>query len=498
MVIVHKGEQPHIIMAAITNPIYTPKTGTDFLSSTNFQVAQDMSVTPGSMQSVFKKDYPSYKHYGRDAEAERPALAEVMHRDGTYFREKASETTKSFSYKYMPKMVVPDVHRKLRSTNFKMDSDLSKVKSFQTMHDSYFTPKMDGDYERVQPVTALWAVNIPQGDREKADEPWSDYRDRYRGHDTSVHKVEKVPSMHEGGPPTVKGDARYTHFDTTHNSTFMGEFQTPIKSLPAPTGTNVPSGDPDKETVRETTMQYSFPNKAEASDYKPYMKDEVSKMLGKTNFKQVDGHCKYNDYQSTATVSYLPVTTPYQRYRPDRHRNHSDLPEGDHDEMRGGERVNLTTSRYYHGNPPSGLHNTIISGANLRTKSNVWFGEPRMSNTFYDTTTDDNFHPVTVPYTYNRAKFYKDSDIPLNYYDKSEAKHTSSWTDYKNPRRGKTVPNPVAINNLRKSHILPPLSGPQKHSTTHQVTFTPKDAELYSYDAGRLQKSSVPLGTMSA
>lgn len=185
-------------MAGISNPINTPKTGTDFLSSTNFKVAQDMTVLPGSMQSVFKKDYPSYKHYGRDAEAERPALAEVMHRDETYFREKASETTKSFEYKYAPKLVVPDVHRKLRSTNFKMDSDLSKVNSFQTMHDSYFTPKMDADYERVQPVTALWEGHIPQGDEKKAEEPWSDYRDRYRGHDTTVHRVEKAPSMHEG------------------------------------------------------------------------------------------------------------------------------------------------------------------------------------------------------------------------------------------------------------------------------------------------------------
>jgi len=48
------------------------------------------------------------------------------------------------------------------------------------------------------------------------------------------------------------------------------------------------------------------------------------------------------------------------------------------------------------------------------------------------------------------------------------------------------------------SHILPPLSGPQKHSTTHQVTFTPKEADRYSYDAGRLQKSSVPIGTLKA
>ena len=39
-----------------------------------------------------------------------------------------------------------------------------------------------------------------------------------------------------------------------------------------------------------------------------------------------------------------------ERFRPGKHRNHSDLPDGDHDNFRGAERVNLTTSRYYHGN----------------------------------------------------------------------------------------------------------------------------------------------------
>lgn len=76
-----------------------------------------------------------------------------------------------------------------------------------------------------------------------------------------------------------------------------------------PTGTNVPSGDLQKEMGRETTMQYSFPNKTDIENYKPYLKSEVSSKLGRTNFKQADGHSKYNDYQSTATVSYQPCTS---------------------------------------------------------------------------------------------------------------------------------------------------------------------------------------------
>ena len=81
--------------------------------------------------------------------------------------------------------------------------------------------------------------------------------------------------------------------------------------------------------------------------------------------------------------------------------------------------------------PPRGIHNTIISGANLRTKSNVWFGEPTMSRTFYDTTTDDQFQPVSVPFTYNRQKFYKESDVAMNYYDSKLYCYNNKLSNFK-------------------------------------------------------------------
>ncbi|KAJ8304077.1 hypothetical protein KUTeg_017660 [Tegillarca granosa] len=456
------------------------------LAVSNFKVAQDMRVTNNAMHSIFKQDYPAYDHYGRGPEAERPMLAEVMHRDTNHFPNKESETVSSFEYRYLPKPVVLNVHEKLRSTNFKMDADLNKVNSFETVHDSYFTPKMNWNYERTQPTTNISESHIPQGDPDKAPDPWSDYRDRFRGHDTTKFRIVKAPSMHEGGPPTIKGDARTTNFDTTNKDTFQGEWQNPVQTLPAPTGTSVPNGDPSKEYTQKTTMQESFPDLSSQNDYKPYNQAFVSSKLGKTNFKQQDGHGKYNDYMSTATVSYLPSAIPVERFRPGKHRNHSDLPEGDMDRSRGTERVNMTTSRFYHGSPARGLHNTIISGANLRTKSNVLFGEPQLTSNYYDTTTEDTFKPVTVPYTYNRAKFYKSSDVPLDYYNKSEPKFSTQWNIY----------YPFLFQ-LKKSHILPALSGPQNLATTHQLMFTPKQVDRYVYDSGRLQKSSVPLGTMS-
>ena len=66
--------------------------------------------------------------------------------------------------------------------------------------------------------------------------------------------------------------------------------------------------------------------------------------------------------------------------------------------------------------PPLGIHTRIVSGANMRTRSTLLLGEPPLSGNFYHTTNVGTFSPKTVPYSYNRTKFYKNSDIPLNYY----------------------------------------------------------------------------------
>lgn len=35
-----------------------------------------------------------------------------------------------------------------------------------------------------------------------------------------------------GGPPTIKGDDRSTHFNTTHGDTFLGKYEKPVATLP--------------------------------------------------------------------------------------------------------------------------------------------------------------------------------------------------------------------------------------------------------------------------
>lgn len=475
-------------------PIVAPKTGKAFLESTSFQISHDNSVTHDSMKSIFKQDYPPYDQYGRTKGAKPPPLSEVMHKDEKFFREKESETVAAFDYRGLPKKEGDGSRVNLSSTNFKMDSDINKFKSFTTVHNSYFTPKMCDNFEK-PPAPTTRDSHIPQGDKEKELQPLSDYRQKFQGHDTTVHKIEKAPPMHEG-PPTIIGDQRQGNFNTTHNDTFLGTYMKPVQTLPVPPSYNVPCGDPDKVTMRETTMNASFKHRPSQSQEPRYKIEDVSRLLNQTNFKLKDGHNRWNDYSSTATASYHPSVVPVERHKPSRHRNKSDFPEGDMDPDRVLDRVNTTTNRYYHGNPPSAANKRIVTGDNMLTRSTLLLGEPPLYGNFYNTTHNGTYAPKTVPYTYSRGKFHSSSDVPLSYYSKSERNNTTAYSDYKNPNQGQTVPNPLFVENMKDSHILPPIRDVRFFSTTHGDTFTPKTAVKPSYDAGRLQKSSVPLGTM--
>ena len=181
----------------VSAPIVAPKTGQAFLESTSFQISQDRSITSDSMKSIFKQDYPPYHHYGRTKGARPPPLSEVMHKDERFFSEKESETVAAFEDRGLPKVEGNGSYVNLSSTNFKMDSDTNKFNSFNTMHNTYFTPKMSDNFEKLTAPTT-YESHIPQGDKEKELQPLSDYRHKFQGHDTRVHMIEKVPPMHDG------------------------------------------------------------------------------------------------------------------------------------------------------------------------------------------------------------------------------------------------------------------------------------------------------------
>ena len=71
----------------------------------NFRIGHDSSVTKGTLQSVFKKDFPEHGAYGRADLAKPPRLGDVMHIDD-HFNHRTSETSTCFEYKPMKKPVL--------------------------------------------------------------------------------------------------------------------------------------------------------------------------------------------------------------------------------------------------------------------------------------------------------------------------------------------------------------------------------------------------------
>jgi len=468
------------------------KMGTDFLASSHFSIAQHDAVTQGALKSIFKRDYIPWDIHNKTSASVPPKPAEVLHRDARYFNERASETTQAYPEKSLPHSAQAGTNN-LRCTNFKMDRDLSKFNSFHTSHLLDY-PARQGEVSRHKIPENTQQSYIPQGDPEKAPQPISDYRDRFRGHD-GTKKPLRAASMHQGGPSTITGEARLHRYDTTHDQTFTGVPCPRVTSFPAPTGTNIPQGDKDKETVMQTIMQGSFPAH-ELERNQGYDQGDVTGQLMRTNFKHSDGHGTWDTYQSTMSEHYRAVRTGASKSAPANHRNHSDFPVGDDNPWRNSDRSSLTTNRFYQGSVITPRPN-IISGSHKRTKSNVWFGEPRLDEQYYSTTVDTAFTaPDTKPRDTQRPDFNTRSDVPVNYYP-NEKHQTTAWRDYQNPDQGKMIPNPIAINELKKSHIDAPLGGSRHFSTEHLDQFTPKRISRYAIDAGKLQRSTVPIGTLN-
>ena len=67
----------------------------------------------------------------------------------------------------------------------------------------------------------------------------------------------------------------------------------------------------------------------------------------------------------------------------------------------------------------------IISGANRRTRSNVWFGDPDLGNKYYDVTTDMTYRPCDLPDRKNpRSDLNTKSSVPTNYYGENQKSYS--------------------------------------------------------------------------
>lgn len=492
-------------MTDLINKIPAQKTGTEFLVASHFTISHEDRWAPSKdplvYKSTFKKDYPPLPLTKRER-IPSPSPATIMHKDDRY-NDKCSMTRGHFVGKNPEKQNYANSTSTLTKTNFKMDSD-RQLKSFQTTHKEYY-PVRPLDEARNPAATGKkdWMSSyIPQGDKEKELWPHSDYRSKFLGKQLSKKDV-LAPIDRNEGPPTITGDARTHHmgqFTTTTKSEFVGRYL-PKQQLLNPAlrdrGSSIPQGDQEKCNYSTSTQQESF-RRPTIKELSAFDRGEAVNNLRRTTFqlgdRRVPGHLG-----TTAAESY-PVrimTATDRNMSANLDMGKSSFPEGDRDPLRAHERVSVTTNDIFYGKPAIGFRNKIVDGSHLRTESHVDLGAARGAQ-FYETSMKSDFTAVSAPYKKADPGMTTSSSIPLDYYKGAPVTMPTSWSDF--PSRAgvpKLIPNPLAVDNLKKSHIRPPIPEEREFSTTHQSTYTPKKTSRRSVNSGSLQRSSIPLGTLN-
>ncbi|XP_038072133.1 testis-expressed protein 45-like [Patiria miniata] len=474
------------------NSIPAQLKGKDFLSSSHFRIGNDRRLSRSALRrSTFTKDYIAHEHYGRVAASDPPAPADVMHRDPHQGSQNTTESNLAFTGRSIPKV---QMCLKLNKTNFKMDTD-ERVDVFHTTHASHYNPK---PLSKSFPFDNAMKSYVPQGDKEKEKMPMSDYRDNFLGHDTRVVKVKKAPCMHDGGPSTIRGEDRtHKQFASSTEEQFPGRYLPYVAVKPDLLGSNIPRGDQEKLVHKDTTQLLSYP-KPGSANYRIYRRDNALTRLGDTNYKV--GHAKkYDKFETTAAQSFqldqMPAPTEIIPYES----NASSLPEGDRNPERVKSRVTTTNYTFYHKKPPGNFRNDIISGANKLTSSEVAFGVPSQYSAYYSTTQTDNYPAFHVPVERVAGHEKIRSKVPLDYYGNGTEVDTSTTKDDFPSWREMPLHtvSKETLAKLRRSNITPPLHGDREFNTTHLTSYTAKRVDRYQYDSGKLQRSTVPLGTMT-
>lgn len=470
-----------------------PLTGQKFLSSSHYKISHDDRFIPDSLLSSFHHDFNPSQSNGKPLASVPLKAAEFEHQDKSQINIKVSETRHEFPAKQSVLDDPRDKYTALYKTNFQMNSD-ERVKTFNTTHENYYKPQGISIPPLSSQLSRIWTKsNFPQGDKGKAEKPVSSYRSGFEGHKISGKKEKLVLPGLEQQRTTILGD-ELKRFETSYDKSFDGIPVEPPLPVPKQRISSIPEGDKGKIIESTTTMRRNFDEKP--NHYVPYDKLKSMSALHNTNFKLTDK--ENQEYLSIQEDSFRPVSLSYSDLTPTRqakHRNSSDLPQGDTDIDRAKLRINSTVHRsHFPAKDPRRAFSERVDGSKLRTISNVTFGGRNLRSSFYDTTCDSTYKTVSVPMT--RADSYRATSVPLKYYEGLKAMPTT-WTDFPPQKLKILKPLPSAVRNLKFQHFSPPLGQQQFFGTTHDRDYSSKQVEKIKVDPHRLHRSSLPIGTFN-
>lgn len=160
----------------VENPIPSQLKGKDFLCGSHFSLSNDKRYVYNAMNTTMHRDYipPPNNLKPEPAVPHKPST--FMHRDQDKINLKLSETIFSYPEKRSVHEDTRDKYDSLYKTNFKMYAD-DRIDSFQTMQDLHYRPLPKSNSSCLSYLGKnLRESHFPQGDKDKADEPISDYR----------------------------------------------------------------------------------------------------------------------------------------------------------------------------------------------------------------------------------------------------------------------------------------------------------------------------------
>ncbi|XP_062517151.1 uncharacterized protein LOC134192428 [Corticium candelabrum] len=467
--------------------------------SSRFRIACDARLS-GNVRSTFTNDFPAHDPtLSRRDPMKEPEPAHIMHSDAASQQRGESITRETYNAH-----AVNRPHFKSSTdgyaTNFKMHADKSIARkfNFRTTHgDEFRSRDLNAARQSMNEAFSSLKSCFPQGDESKEKTTRSEYGNSFRG---EAGNVAVSTQNRWNVQNTICGDSRTQkgQFVTTssrvHNAQLHHGFHCPSPIYPVPPMdvSSVPQGDKHKAECPASMQKTSYRVNDVPRDFQCYSKSKARAHIGATTF--VQGVSDRGGMRTTAGVDYPAIQGGRQSPQAPPYRNYSSLPEGDNDSKRQIARLLDTTNREFHPKlAPGHYHAYHVSGANLRTHSNVHLGMAR-GKQFYNTSMNGSYPSYNMGQRFMAQPPTK-VNIPLKLgYAFGQTTHQVSYSQH--PHNRLRHSDPGVYHKIKQPHWKMEATNRATFDTEHTTQFIPKPyAPKQHIDSGSLHRSSLPLGS---
>ncbi|XP_028411202.1 uncharacterized protein LOC114533802 [Dendronephthya gigantea] len=462
--------------------------------STFSHIGQDKKRKKSTCQNIYestiKKDYPPLGFVSKQDRLPSPKPAKIFSVDSQINEQRSLTATHFVKQSTTERTKLSEVAKLVLGTKnlTKMDVDNNSTMAFDTTHKVYFPVRIS---EKVKRKEDMMKSSIPQGDKEKVNIPFSNYRQSFLEDKLSQLDVAS-PAKFEA-TSMLHGDAKFyeDQFETTNKKTFRGQYTLPQRMKAVKNNVcSIRHGDPKKVLYAVTTNQKFFKEKP-LKRVDPCGPNYIASIIlgdSKEKWSLVDHKTKRELFPCVETQHLVSRQAKLNMAK-------SNIPFGDSEKSQG--RFTQTTHDSFFKRPVISSPYKKVDGAYLLTKSKVKFGaESAVGQQHYNTTMSSNFSAKSEPVI--RSDWQTtNSNVCLNYYgnEMNQSTTVSDFPSYSEAKR--LVPDTKYLSKITASHIQMPRALISEFRTSHNISYPIKQSKRETYEAGKLHKSSIKLGNIS-